>query len=321
LDATAGAPSEARRESEAAATLDAVSAAWSTLLRDYGVQQAGAARERRPLQWGVTFDTTTDLDQRARGYVDLLGAGSSDGWVRLVFDGSEPAASYRDAVRVVHANGLKVNGLLLDSSEMGELSLDAFTARTQEYVDGLPEVDQWEIGNEVNGEWLGPDVVPKISSAAAYVKARGKPTLLTLYWQLGEGDEEHSMFTWAAQNLGPELLADIDVLGLSVYPEDHPMGPATFDRVLETLHARYPDKRLAVTELGYWSEDLGHQWWYGSATDPTGEGRRAVARLYQSAILGYPYSAGGAYWWYYAEEAPPGSALWAELRSIRREAS
>jgi len=96
------------------------------------------------------------------------------------------------------------------------------------------------------------------------------------------------------------------------------MGVA-FDRVVSTLHNAAPQQRVMITELDYWSPDLGHTWWWGSATDPTGAGRLSVASLYQSAMLGYSYSGGGAYWWYYLEEALPKNQVWSTLASIHSQ--
>lgn len=98
------------------------------------------------------------------------------------------------------------------------------------------------------------------------------------------------------------------------------MGLA-FDRVLTTLHARFPGQRLLISELGYWSADLGHTWWWGSRTDPEDRGRVAVASLYQSAILGYPYSGGGTYWWYYRQEAMDPTPLRRALAALHARAT
>jgi hypothetical protein len=43
-------------------------------------------------------------------------------------------------------------------------------------------------------------------------------------------------------------------------------------------------------------------WWWGDPVDPLA-GQAAVARWYGSAVLGYPFAAGGTYWWYYLQEA------------------
>jgi hypothetical protein len=247
---------------------------------------------------------------------DLVGGDSQDGWVRIVFDRDKGPTYYADEITAAHQAGLHVVGQLLDSSDMAKVSLRAWKSRVRSYVSALPTVDEWEVGNEVNGNWLGRDVVPKITYAADYVKTHTSArTLLTLYWQLGEDDAAHSMYTWAKRNLSSSLLSQVDDLGISLYPEDHPMG-VTFDRAFSTLHSLFPSQRIEITELGYWSADLGHTWWWGSQTDGTGAGRQAVANLYQAAVMGYSYSGGGAYWWYYLEEALPENALWSTLAGI-----
>jgi hypothetical protein len=182
-------------------------------------------------------------------------------------------------------------------------------------------VDEWEVGNEVNGSWLGRDVGAKVAYAADFVKRHTSArTLLTLYWQLGEDAPRYSMFTWASRNLSAGTMTDIDDVGISLYPEDHPMGLA-FDRALRTLHARFTRQRLLISELGYWSPDLGHTWWWGVRRAPRERGRLAVAELYQSAVLGYPYSGGGTYWWYYRQEAMARTPLWRLLASLHTRVS
>jgi hypothetical protein len=197
---------------------------------------------------------------------------------------------------------------------MARLSLAEFEARTRFYVAALPAVDAWEVGNEVNQRDLGPDVAEKVSFAASHVKARTSArTLLTLYWQLGEDEPEHSVFAWLDAH--PDALRDVDDVGLSIYPDQHPLG-ASLERVMRTLHRRLPGKRLLVTELGYATPDGESTWWWGDKRD-AGAGRRAVARFYQAATMANPYSGGGAYWWYYLDEARPGNALWRTLRAAR----
>jgi hypothetical protein len=285
--------------------LDAAGAASLRLLAESGIQRARLAR-RGALQWGFTLDGVDDAPRSLRSVADLA---PGDGWVRIVFDRAEPPATYRAAIDLAHALGVRVVGQILDSSQMKDVSLAAWRRRVNNYLTSLPDVDEWEVGNEVNGTWLGPDVIAKVAYAARAVRARTSGrTLLTLFWQLGEDRPRSSMFEWASRHLTPALMQDIDDVGISLYPEDHPLGIAT-DRVLETLHARFPAQRLLISELGYWSADLGHTWWWGSRNDPVGRGRVAVASLYQAAILGYPFSGGGTYWWYYRQEALDASPL------------
>ena len=73
-------------------------------------------------------------------------------------------------------------------------------ARFKDYVTTLgSSVDIWEVGNEINGEWLfgntrgcspkasvnstsQADVVTKMTEAFDYLKSQGKVTALTLYY-------------------------------------------------------------------------------------------------------------------------------------------
>ncbi|MDQ6873936.1 MAG: Tat pathway signal sequence [Actinomycetota bacterium] len=318
LAAAKVAAAESQRGALGAQALDAAVHAQTLLLSEAGTQYARSHRgSLPPAQWGVTFDDISGGSSALATVSQLVQGSSVDGWVRIVFDRSEPAGYYAAEVTGAHQAGLHVLGQILDSSDMAAVSLSAWQTRVQSYVAALPSVDEWEIGNEVNGNWLGGSVAAKVAYAATYVKAHTSArTMLTLYWQLGEDNASDSMFTWAAANLAASTRAAVDDIGLSLYPEDHPMG-AAFDRVMTTLHAAFPAQRLLVTELGYWSADLGHTWWWGSQSAPTTTGRLAVARLYQTAGLGYSYAGGGGYWWYYLTEALPTSTpLWGTLAAL-----
>lgn len=259
----------------------------------------------------VTIDRA-DADPAVWPTIAAL-AGDRAAWARIVFDPDQPASTYRPLVDAAHAAGVKVLGQILDSSAMAGVPLPTFRERVDAYLAALPDLDGWEVGNEVNGTWLGPDVTEKIAYAARAVKERTSArTMLTLYWQLGEDTEAGSMFTWAAANLTPAIVADLDDVSVSMWVEEHPMGIA-FDRVFATLAARFPGKRLLIGELGYGNDDLSHLWWWGDATDRTGAGRIAVAHTNLTMALDRPWIAGGGFWWYYLEDAFPANALRAEL--------
>jgi hypothetical protein len=284
------------------------------LLKEYGTQFARSRRDTFRPAWGVTFDRLNGASAGIASMRRMLRGDPGDGWVRIVFDRGRPASRYRDVVVRTHEAGLHVLGQFLDSSDLAAVGPRAWRERVADYVTTLPLVDEWEVGNEVNGRWLGTGVLDKISYAATYVKHHSRArTLLTLYWQLGEDDAAHSLFTWADRHLDPTVLGRIDDVGISVYPGQHPLG-AAFDRVFRTLHQRFPAQRVLVSELGYGSAELSPFWWWGSPTDP-GAGRTAVASLYTRAVLGYPYSGGGAYWWYYLTEAPVRSPVWSAIAS------
>src|SRR5690606_24795448 len=107
-----------------------------------------AARDRI---WGVTVADPYALDAT----VDALRSLPARPTARIVFDEGVPAATYADVVPAIHAVA-DVMGEILDSQFVADIGVDAYRARTREYVAALgPSVDIWEVGNEINGEWLG----------------------------------------------------------------------------------------------------------------------------------------------------------------------
>jgi hypothetical protein len=299
-----------------ARALDAAVHAEVLLLAESGRQYFTAHHAGNAPAWSVTFDEIAGGAHDLGGFAKLLAPNVSNGYVRIVFDPTQSAGYYANEVTAAHALGLHVLGEILDSSAMKRVGYAAFRARVASYVATLPSVDEWEVGNEVNGSWLGSDVVAKVSYAAQYVKAHTHArTLLTLYWVLGEDTAKDSMFSWAAANLSPSLLARVDDVGISLYPEESPLG-GSFDRVMAALHARFPQQRIGITELGYLGPGTGRTWTWGSAGLPASAARIDVATYYQTAVYAFPYSLGGTYWWYYLEDMRPQGPLWRAMSAL-----
>jgi hypothetical protein len=282
---------------------EAATHAQVLLLQQYGADRAAALRR------GVTLDEIPD-DATLRQARAAVGEG---GWIRLVLDPDTPLAEYAAPVAAAHRLGMRVLALPVDSSAMAELGGRAWRSRIAAAVAALPDVDQWEAGNEVNGDWLGDDVAARVAWAVDHVHEHSRASVLvTLYWQLGEGAPENALFNWLAEH--PEAVARADDVGLSLYPEEHPLGAAT-DAVLTRLHAVLPGKTLTISELGYAAADLEPIWWWGSTSDPEGAGRAAVASLYTLAPAGYPLAGGGPFWWYFAQDGAPDTPLAQALRA------
>lgn len=78
---------------------------------------------------------------------------------------------------------------------------------SNQYINALSDVvDIWEVGNEINGEWLGSnaDVVAKMTGAYDLVKAQNKTAALTLYYNKDcWSRKSNEMFTWANNNVSP----------------------------------------------------------------------------------------------------------------------
>jgi hypothetical protein len=86
---------------------------------------------------------------------------------RVYFGVHEPASVYAAAVHTFDGAG-EVMGELLDSSDEKKISTEAFQARVRSFLAALgSDVDIWEVGNEVNGNWTGPyeTVAAKLTEA------------------------------------------------------------------------------------------------------------------------------------------------------------
>jgi hypothetical protein len=282
------------------------------IANDLLLSEFGHATTTRTATWlGSTFDTTDGLTNSLTNAT----VATPHGWVRMVFDPGTRPSDYASAVKMAHAAGLHILAQPIDSSEAANYSQTAYVARFQTFISAFPDIEAWEIGNEVNGNWLGSGMAQKIAATAAYVATAAPKAakVVTLYWQIGTDAPQWSTFNWVRANLPSSTRQLIDVVLLSTYVEDAPMGLA-FDQVMNTLHAEFPTQRLGIGELGYWSPDTSQAWWAISPNDPTGATRRAVATQYYSAALGYPFSVGGGFWWYFAEDTATDPLLTAAIR-------
>jgi hypothetical protein len=221
---------------------------------------------------------------------------------RIVFDEWQPASGYVNAVNSL--DGVcDIMGEILDSYYMNQYSVQQFNSRVEEYVNLLGDkVDIWEVGNEINGEWLGhkDSVLSKLNYAFWYVKKRGKTTAITLYynyncWELPQNE----MFRWVNQNLSMKLKANVDYVFVSYYEDDCNNYQPNWQRVFDSLHVLFPYSKLGIGECG-----------------TTYSNRKAeyITRYYTMHIT-TPKYVGGYFWWYYRQDCVPWTTkpLWQVL--------
>jgi hypothetical protein len=226
--------------------------------------------------------------------------------VRVVFDEGVPASYYKAPVAQIHAVGY-VMGEILASFYVSQYSLEQYKKRTLEYVNTLRDlVDIWEIGNEINGEWLGAiaEVVPKMIAAYNLVKKLGGKTALTLYYNEDCWTyPSEEMFTWATQNIPNNMKQGLDYVWVSYYEDDcnglQPNWPAVFER-LATL---FPHAKIGFGETG--------------TLHPS---RKAeYINRYYTLHINIPNYVGGYFWWYYKEDMVPYTkTLWSVLNEAIR---
>jgi len=305
---------EATKGKEGQLALDDLAVAYDLLLREHGPQRAGREQSAR-LPWiGFTIDTVsgyqTNLDLAAK----LAGPYA---WIRVVFDYGQGPATYASLINYAKTKGIKVLGQPVDSSYDRNYTRAQYKQRFIDFITAFPQIDAWEVGNEVNGEWLSSDIAGKIADAAAEVRARapGKPTLLTLFWQLNTSSVPNSMFTWVQDKLPSSTRDLIDVITVSQYQEQAPMG-VFFDQMMKRVQAEFPKSKIGLGELGYWIPGQTY-WWAYSQTDPNFTARHEVARQYYNAAFDFPNSIGGTFWWNFIPEFPKDTVMQGIVTELR----
>jgi hypothetical protein len=232
---------------------------------------------------------------------------------RIVFDQGVGPSHYQPTIDALLPSSY-VMGELLDSSSVKSVSAAAYHTRTANYLAKLgSKVDLWEVGNEVNGEWLGvtSDVVTKISDAYDQVKAAGKRTELTLYYNPNcWSNAGHEMFTWARNNIPERMKSGLDYVLLSYYEGDcRGFRPTQtqWQSVFDQVKSIFPNSRVGFGEVGM----------SNPATSTTRARAANIMNYYYGLSITTPGFVAGDFWWYYDEDCLPWAAkpLWQTLNS------
>ncbi len=139
--------------------------------------------------YGVTIDSS-----RTGRHARSLAALPSRPTTRVYFNAHEPASHYVPALARIDGVSAVMGELLDSSEEKWIIDRSLSGARRVLPGDTWREVNVWEVGNEVNGNWTGPypDVAAKLTEAYDDVAASGAASALTLY----------------ANNFGPDNCGD-----------------------------------------------------------------------------------------------------------------
>jgi len=226
--------------------------------------------------------------------------------VRIVFDEFVAATDYIDPITQIKTSGF-IMGELLDSYYVNQYSVKQYINRATEYYNALKNlVDIWEIGNEVNGDWLGnsDSVIAKIQGAYTIIKQTGGKTAITLYFNRDcYSNIQDEMFTWIKNNLPNSMKQGLDYVLVSYYEDDCNeviLSENEWQQVFDSLRIIFPNSKLGMGECG---------------TTNAGKKAAYMKRYYRMNITTPGYIEGN-FWWYYKQDCVPKTkALWDTLNN------
>lgn len=213
---------------------------------------------------------------------------------RLVIDFPErPLADYDAAVSALAAVGyvmVQVRDSYAERSEVEggkPLTVDGYAQLfTLMVTRWASKVVLWEIGNEVDGSWLAPDIGEKVRRCQQIAAELGVRTAVTFYL------EEHGrMARWAAANR-----VRCDVAMISWYPLANKRFNPDWTAEALALSAACGHSAVACGEFG--SEDEN-----GRQLGDTGTA--VIIRSVHRIVAGHPGWVGGFFFWDFARMCLP----------------
>lgn len=133
------------------------------------------------LLYGVTVDDISNATKIVNSSTHLSHMPST----RIVFECGQSPSSYSSAVNSIQPVSY-IMGEFVASSDMTRYTPQQYHDRAAQYLSALgSKVDIWEVGNDVNGSWMGS---AKIYDAWQQVDAAGKRSAPTLWFDAGCGN-------------------------------------------------------------------------------------------------------------------------------------
>lgn len=193
----------------------------------------------------------------------------------------------------------------MDSVYVQKLSLAQYGQRFQDFLTAFPEIQLWEIGNEINGHWLGTGVPEKLDAAFDLVKAAGRKAVVVPYWNTDNcKDKNGNWLPWLAKNVSDKVKTGADYVLVSVYGMDCD-GPeptaAEITAFYQELGVMFPNAKLGLGEIG-------------AGEKATLAQRQSALQYYLALPKLHPRDIGFlGYWWFKQDMVPRTKPSWTVL--------
>jgi len=250
--------------------------------------------------WGITIDDPWSSQDKI---VDSISSFKQKMTTRIVFDEFIKAKDYTASVNKI-APATDIMGLILDSFYVNKYTKAEYIARAKEYYNAFKDnVKIWELGNEVNGEWVGKasEVSAKIYAAYDYLKNEKNAVVsLTLYYNGiyngGVSSKDNcweksgnQMFQWL-KNIPDDMKLNMDYIFVSYYEDDCEGIQPDWQYVFDKLAKEFPNFKLGIGECG---------------TKLKAKKLPYIKRYYQDLKVDHPRFIGGFFWWYGKQDLIP----------------
>lgn len=164
-------------------------------------------------------------------------------WVRIVVDAGVPISEYLIPFKTI-AMVAPIMVMLCDSFVFKDLNAEQYLERTKQIHQILGAyISVYEIGNEINGDWLGTDVSNKVIAVRDYCVNNLLKTSLTMY-----SDELDSWKPWMSANAS--TIFSVDWLLLSEYPHDNNGHRVIFSDFIKHCKSLNPKALIGWGECG-----------------------------------------------------------------------
>ena len=252
--------------------------------------------------------TTDDPTVRTADQVEALASLPRRAMARVVLDVGTPPSDYVASIAEL-AKVADIMAQPVDSSAMLRLTVAGVRTRMEQFMAALgASVSVWEVGNEINGNWVGADPVFKVEAMFDAARNAGRRTALTLYYEK-PAVPGFDMLPWVDVNIPPghRLRSGLDYVFVSYYEDQnsgHRLTQAELDTIFEGLARRFPNAKLGIGEFG-WGNSI-----------PSSDSARAelIRRYYGYRVPSVPnYVAGGFYWHFRQTMSPKTRPDWTVL--------
>jgi hypothetical protein len=255
--------------------------------------------------YGVTITSVLRLPET----VEALSKLPHKPTTRIVFDEWVDPEYYSNAIFQINKVSY-IMGEMLDSYAFDDYDEKDYGKRVKAYLNYYPEkVDVWEIGNEINGPWLGStkSVMKKISTAFDIVKMNNKKAAITFFYNAGcTEDPDYEMFNWISQHMPDKMNKKLDYVFVSYYEDDCKNGDPDWQAIFDKLHKIFPNAKLGIGECG---------------TKNTDKCEELIKEYYKINVT-TPNFIGGYFWWYFKRDCVPFTKpMWGVLSAAMKDST